>query len=164
MNWEILGATGEWAGAIAVVASLLYLARQIKLSNQNAQAAARYSFLDAYGRGNAAIGETRDSASVFRRGLTDELADEDEYMQFMILIGQFLNTWSVMFDLHQEGQLPANQWALVRADILSAFGTPGGTKFWQQVGKLNVHPDFVAFVDELLGSKETTYSMLPQDA
>ena len=35
MNWEIIGATGEWAGAVAVVVTLVYLARQIRL-NTNA--------------------------------------------------------------------------------------------------------------------------------
>jgi len=33
MQWEALGAIGELAGAIAVVATLFYLARQIKHSN-----------------------------------------------------------------------------------------------------------------------------------
>jgi len=32
MNWEIVGATGDWAGAIMVVVTLFYLARQIKLN------------------------------------------------------------------------------------------------------------------------------------
>ena len=58
MTWEMIGATGEWAAAIAVVASLLYLARQIKLANQQSKGAARYSFLSAYGLANAAIGES----------------------------------------------------------------------------------------------------------
>ena len=30
MNWDMIGATGEWAGAIAVVATLIYLSNQIK--------------------------------------------------------------------------------------------------------------------------------------
>ena len=32
MNWEIIGATGDWAGAFMVVVTLFYLARQIKLN------------------------------------------------------------------------------------------------------------------------------------
>jgi hypothetical protein len=39
--WEIVSATGEWAGAIVVVASLLYVARQIKQTNEQSRAAAR---------------------------------------------------------------------------------------------------------------------------
>jgi len=32
VNWEIIGATGDWAGAFMVVVTLFYLARQIKLN------------------------------------------------------------------------------------------------------------------------------------
>ena len=34
MTWDAIGAMGEWAGAIAVVATLFYLAKQIRQSNQ----------------------------------------------------------------------------------------------------------------------------------
>ena len=44
MIWEMIGAIGEWIAAIAVIASLLYLARQIKLANLQSEAVARYSF------------------------------------------------------------------------------------------------------------------------
>ena len=163
MNWEIVSATGEWAGAIAVVASLLYLARQISLSNRQSQASARYSFLEDYGQANSAISGTKESASVFRRGLLGELTDDDEKMQFTVLLGQFLNTWSVMYDLHEEGQLPGNQWALVSSDIHACFATTGGRKFWEESGKLNVHSDFANYVDNLLGSQEPSYAILPAD-
>ena len=162
MNWEIVSATGEWAGAIAVVASLLYLARQISLSNRQAQASARYSFLAAYGQANTAISVTKDSASVFRRGMMDEITNDDEQTQFMVQLGQFLNTWSVMYDLHEEGQLPGNQWTLVSSDIHACFVTKGGRKFWEKKGKLNVHSSFVSYVDNLLEG-EVSYSILPGD-
>ena len=156
MNWEIVGATGEWAGAIVVVATLFYLARQIHLSNLQTRASARYSFLEAYGQAATAISETKEASSVYRRGLSNLLDDEDEEMQFIVLVGQFMNTWSVMFDLHQEGQLPENQWHLVNADILSTFSTPGGGIFWRRIGRENVHKSFADYVDALLDGDETT--------
>jgi len=46
VNWEMLGALGEIAGAVAVVISLVYLARQIGVSNRLARAEAwRASYL-----------------------------------------------------------------------------------------------------------------------
>ena len=160
MTWEMIGATGEWAAAIAVVASLLYLARQIKLANQQSKAAARYSFLNAYGLANAAIGESKESASIVRRGLDNDELDPDERMQFIVLLGQFMNTWSVMYDLHQENQLPENQWYVVRTDIHAAFGTPGGKAFWQELGKFNSPRKFAAFVDELIDSGDVPFDLL----
>lgn len=37
MNWTIVGAFGEWAGAIAVVASLLYVGHQVQQNNRIAR-------------------------------------------------------------------------------------------------------------------------------
>lgn len=106
MDWEAIGATGEWAGAIAVVASLIYLATQVRQSNRQIRAAARYSFLDAYGQLSASMIENKDATSVYRRGLAGESLDEDEAMQFFFNLGQWINTWSVMYELYEEGQLP----------------------------------------------------------
>ena len=39
MNWEAIGATGEMLGAIGVIASLLYLARQMRSGAADARRA-----------------------------------------------------------------------------------------------------------------------------
>ncbi|MEP4484998.1 MAG: hypothetical protein ABJ013_05175 [Halioglobus sp.] len=164
MNWEIVASTGEWAGAIAVVASLLYLTRQIHISNLQSQAAARYSYLDAYGMANATIATSKESASVFERGLEGGELVEGERLQFIVMLGQLLNTWGVMYDLHQEGQLPESQWFVVRTDIKASFSTEGGKRFWEKIGRLNVSPEFAKWVEELLKNTEPTYSMLEDKA
>ena len=155
--WDVISATGEWAGAIAVVASLLYLAKQGRLSNEQSRAAARYSFLEAYGTANAAIGESKENAEVLSRGLRDDDLDEGERMQFLILLGQFFNTWSVMYDLHSEGQLPEGQWKIVRTDIKAILAQPGGRAMWHDIMRHNVDDGFKGWVDSLEGSDETTY-------
>jgi hypothetical protein len=43
MNWEMIGATGEWAGSLAVVVTLFYLARQIRTSTNQANTRERFS-------------------------------------------------------------------------------------------------------------------------
>ena len=40
MNWDAIGAVGEIAGAAAVIISLVYLARQMIISNRLAKAEA----------------------------------------------------------------------------------------------------------------------------
>ncbi len=160
MNWDAIGATGEWAGAIAVVATLLYLGTQIRHSNRQSQAAARYSFLDAYGQITSAMAQSKDASAVYRRGLAGEALDDDEAMQFQEIIAHWLNTWSVMYDLYQEGQLPDNQWFLVRKDILSLFSTTGGRELWDSVAKQGLQPSFVFAVEVLLESEEASYDIL----
>ena len=158
--WEIVSATGEWAGAIVVVASLLYLARQIKQINEQSRASARYSFLNAYGLANASIGEDKHSADVFSRGIRGAELDEGERMQFIVLLGQFFNTWGVMFDLHQEGQLPDSQWKVVRTDMKAILQTPGGFALWNDILIHNYEVEFISYVNSLRDSEEDTFDIL----
>jgi len=160
MNWDALGAIGEIVGAVAVVVTLLYVARQIHQANAQSQARARYSFIEAYGHMNASITENKKVASVFRRGLKGDDLDEDEGIQFFALLGQFLNTWSTLFDLHVDGLLPENQWMMVRKDIITMLSEPGGKEFWERVGQFGVHQSFADAVNETLAGDEESYSML----
>ena len=160
MNIEFVTAAADAVAAIAVVVSLAYLGRQIHISNLQSQAAARYSFLDAYGAGNATIASSTEASSVLHRGLTEGELSDAEKVQFTVLVGTFLNIWSVMYDLHQEGQLPESQWIIVKTDIHSMFGGGGGLKFWRDVGERNVAPEFAGFVNEMLSSGSSPYDFI----
>ena len=47
MNWDAVGAIGEVVGAVAVVITLLYVARQIHQASAQTRVSARCSFNDA---------------------------------------------------------------------------------------------------------------------
>ena len=158
--WEVVSATGEWAGAIAVVASLLYLARQIKQTNEQSRAAARYSFLNAYAVSNASLSSDEQSAGVFSRGLRGAELNEGESMQFLVQLGQWFNTFCVMFDLHNEGQLPESQWKVVRTDLKALVESPGGLKMWKELIVHNHDQPFVDFVNSMIESNEQTFDFL----
>ena len=160
MNIEIFSVVADAVAAIAVVVSLVYLGRQIHISNLQSQAAARYSFLDAYGAGNATIANSTEASSVLHRGLTQGELSDAEKVQFTVLVGTFLNIWSVMYDLHEEGQLPESQWIVVKTDIHSMFGGGGGLNFWQDIGQKNVSPEFAGFVNEMLSSGSSPYDFI----
>lgn len=72
MNWEVSGAVSEFVGAIVVIITLLYVARQIRQVNAQGQASARFSFTEAYGQMNTAISSSKEVASLFRRGFKGE--------------------------------------------------------------------------------------------
>ncbi len=132
----------------------------VRHANRQTEAAARYAFLEAYGQLNTAIANNKDTSSVFRRGLSGEGLDDDESMQFFSILGQWLNTWSVMYDLHIERQLPDGQWFLVRADIHSALSTVGGRAFWDGLATYAFQSRFVAMVDALLDGDGASYNIL----
>ena len=98
-------------------------------------------------------------ASVFRRGIANEKLDDDEAIQFLVLLGHYLNTWSVLYDLYREKQLPETQWVVIKKDIISLLATTGGTAFWNDVGRLGVSDAFVIEIDNLIKSQETSYNI-----
>jgi len=128
----ILGNIGEFLGSIVVLVTLVYLAFQTRNINKQSQAEARYAFVDAMAEINTAIGQSKQTASVWRRGLeSTEVLDEDERMQFFMFIGQYTNSWAVMYQLHQDGMLPDTQWQIVRNDLVSVLSSDGGRTFWK---------------------------------
>ena len=108
MNWEGIAAVSEFVGAVVVVITLIYLARQIHQVNAQGQASARYSFIDAYGQMNMAISGSKEVASLFRRGMKGLQLDEDEHYQFFALLGQFINICAGSGDFLLEVFCPFN--------------------------------------------------------
>jgi hypothetical protein len=160
LSIQELASIAEILGAVAVVVSLVYLGRQIHQTNTQAQAGARYSFLEAYGQMNLTIANSKQLASVFRRGAQAQDLDEDEAVQYFVVMGQYLNTWSVLFDLHKESQLPNTQWVAVKKDIITLLSTPGGRTFWDDVGILGVDEGFSDEVEKILASDERSFKFV----
>ena len=84
MNWEMIGAIGEIAGAVAVVLTLAYLARQVR---DSARQDRRHQSAELQ-RDSVKIVDalTRDPLlpGIFLRGLRDLASlDEEETVRFM---------------------------------------------------------------------------------
>ena len=71
MNWEVIGATGEWAGAIVVVATLFYLARQVRQNTRASRARASYAINDSLSKIVGAIRADGEFADIWIRGCED---------------------------------------------------------------------------------------------
>jgi hypothetical protein len=109
---------------------------------------------------NTVIAQNKETASVWRRGLVDVASlDEDEKMQFLMLVGQYTNLWSVMHQLHNNNQLPETQWQVVRNDIASIMKSDGGKFFWKMGGEQAFDEDFAAFINEELATPDMPYDM-----
>lgn len=160
MNWEAIGALAEVLGSVAVLVTLVYLAVQTRSINKQSQAEARYAFVDAMAEINTVIAQSKETASVWRRGLDDVASlDEDEKMQFAMFVGQYANLWSVMHQLHRDSQLPETQWQIVRNDIASILKTDGGRYFWEMGGEQAFDAEFVGFINDELATPDMPYDM-----
>ncbi len=131
MNWEMIGAIGEIAGAAAVVLTLAYLARQVRESarqdrrHQSAQLA----------RDSTKIGDAilRDPLlpGIFLRGLRDfESLDEEETLRFGALLVNAVRQQETLFYFHREGGIHDFQARSIEATAREMMVSPGAQAWW----------------------------------
>jgi hypothetical protein len=69
MNWDIVSAVSEFTGVIAVVISLLYVSRQISMSNRLARAEASRTPTSDLNMLNASFGSNQDFRAALRKAM-----------------------------------------------------------------------------------------------
>jgi len=92
MNWDAIGATGEWAGAIAVVATLGYLAVQIR---QNASSMRSSAELEASRQFTAMV--TRISGDRELQRIWDEVIEQqapclEDHRQWLFFMAEIFTS------------------------------------------------------------------------
>jgi hypothetical protein len=78
MNWDMLSAVSELAGVVAVVISLLYLSRQISMSNRLARAEASRTPTSDLNMLNASFGPNHDFRAALRNAIEGQERSEFE--------------------------------------------------------------------------------------
>ena len=68
---QVLGNFGEFVGAIGVVATLAYLAVQIRQNTRETQSASHHAITDSINQGNIAIAQDAELAQIWMAGCTD---------------------------------------------------------------------------------------------
>jgi hypothetical protein len=93
MNWEALGAIGEIIGAAAVLATLFYLAAQIKMqnrqlekSNDHARAQTSVQINDQALEFVDILMRDKEFVEIYRKGLSNQPLNENEVVQFSYFI------------------------------------------------------------------------------
>jgi hypothetical protein len=134
MNWDAIAAVAELLAALGVIASLVYLARQVRGAGAQARQAAVTSLLSKLSSAMEGIHGNREAASIWVRGSRglSNLADEEERTQFSALMLLVYRPYEEAFHYRAEGQLDDWTWESVRrfADALAA--TNGFREWWQE--------------------------------
>ena len=110
MNWDAIGAIREIIGAGAVVASLVYLAIQIRTQNREARLSAMHDI--SVGFRDAIIPfSSEDMATILVKANIDyESLTDIEAQRIIVLMGQFFRAWEEAFIQHEEGHLDSRSW------------------------------------------------------
>ena len=147
---------------MAVIATLIYLARQIKDSARAARSAAVTDATTAMQAFYLELGSNSQSSEHFLNGLTgyDSLALPAQFQWLMLMHSAFLGFQRTFF-LAQEGTLDADLRDSIGTAIVAVNHLPGTKRYWEQ-RKGFFQPQFVDWVEDLLEQEPGT-GMHPYD-
>lgn len=149
MNWEAISTVAEIIGAIAVVASLLYLAQQVRESTKTTAAQSRH-----------ALSEFVLQISLFRAEHADRYAKLESSEPLTAGDLQF-RYWSHMqlmlhaesyYRHHELGLMPEHHWRGYAAILNDFLDAPGFREFWDESG-YGFSEHFRAWIDGLMAKR-----------
>jgi len=147
MNWAALGAIGELIGAFAVVATLLYLATQIRQNNASQRIAAKQEMTRQFADFVDLLVLNPELASIHDRGLDGADLSDVEMAIFTRLLAKASWYMSVMHFQYRVQVINEGDWEESRSLISFYCGKPGFQRFWKF--RVSAHgPEFLQYIDD----------------
>ena len=163
MNWEAIGAIGELIGAAGVIATLGYLAFQIR---QNTRQIAQHELASRAAAANASAQALRDSrrsvyensevTDIWLKGMSnpDGLSENEAYRFRLMITNGIDGLWDVHSQTIVTGLSPEIWKSQGIAIVERVVASPGGRRIWALVRE-SYTEDFRAEVDRILSSTPT---------
>lgn len=151
MNMQDLAAIGEFVGGIAVLATLIYLALQVRQTNiathrsMYAQAATAISeFWLSLAKDPTLYGNLIDTLRA-----SDTLSEHDRDRGYLVIDSYLSLMESYFLHNRQYGERQSQErWQRTLARM---FRTPGAQTYWQR-RRSSFHDEFAAYVDDIIAA------------
>lgn len=149
MNWDAAGAIAEIVGAFGVIASLLYLATQIKATSISAKVDAKLTttgFLTQFNHNFINDPELYDVWLRANKGTQN--FSREELSRFTNL--NFTAGWLFSAAHYQKrvGTLEAGEWFELEAMMKYYLKNQGVTEWWQKYAASRFDPNYVEYVNQ----------------
>lgn len=148
MNWEAAGSLGEILGAVAVIATLFYLAKQIRQQNSISEYQALSSVFEKFsGTHLLYMNNPSIMALVLKANKDPASISTDEALLYQIACREYFNSVYLAWRANEKGLLPDEEWNLIGEHFAADFSTPGGS-LWRKTNAEGVK-DFWNVIDSL---------------
>lgn len=133
MDWDAIGAIAELLGSVAVIATLIFLVRQIKTNSIMIQNNTAQSAADAVASWSRQLTENPELYRIYRNGLKDDstLSREDRGV-FDLILFQAFNSISSIYLQYKNGGFGEDRWESEMRVFDQNFSTPGGRASWER--------------------------------
>ncbi len=150
MDWDAIGAIGEMAGAMGVIVTLVYLARQVTTSNRLARAEAFRSSNDGLISLNAAFQTDEQHREVLGKVIYDRARRSDlSRQEWLTIDGYLISVIDIYEQLYREvGEGVLDPAVLEEFTPLGLFRLPYFRDSWRDLYRDYVSPSFVQFFEE----------------
>ena len=154
MNLDDLGNIGEFVGAVGVIASLVYLALQIRQNTKSTrtamyQAATRDMFDAA-----DLIASDADLNSIWFEGLRDfDSLPREEKRRFASCMFSLLRRYANALHQTNTGMIDGEWWVEASYTLEYTISHPGFQTWWKE-GRSLFRPDFREFIDQVVSGSE----------
>lgn len=155
MNWPAVGAIGEIIGAFAVVATLLYLSKQIRQNTRAMHSSSFQATTDSLNQINMQV--ATDPALVrlyssFTRASLDELSPEDRTRYSFVMLSLFRIRETAYFQKN-EGTTAFQSWSREDVSLRANLASVAAREWWRET-MFGFTPEFAAYVDQIIDEIE----------
>jgi len=164
LDWNAIGALAELIGALAVIASLVYLASQVREGSRALQTTMRDSAFHSLAEWNYAVMADTDLCWVFQEGCRNfDVLDEKQKARFLHAAYSFFKIFENLYLHTLDGSIEPETWEHNRL-ILQVYGSQPGAQsyieqrlpifdprfrqFLAEMGPPEIATDIVAAMDE----------------
>ena len=150
MNWEMIGAIGQIAAAVAVIPSVIYLAVQIRNQNKATRHAAANFLTAQYSDFRKSISDSGDFGTIYLRGIQsfDDL-DPVSKLRFGSGLGRLFLLSEGLHHLYLDGVLAPELWRGIERTTADLAAYPGVQAWWST--RKHWHTDgFQAVVERMI--------------
>jgi hypothetical protein len=134
MNWTAIGAVGEVLGAIAVVATLLYVARQLDEQGRALTTSVRDSAFQQLQEWNNRLVADPVLSHLFQRGAASDDWSEfspEEQSRLIHVLYSFFKTFENIYVHSAEGSVPPEVWERNCQVFFAYASQPGCRRYWK---------------------------------
>ena len=156
MNWEAIGAIAELLSGVGVLATLIYLAMQIRQNTDSVKESNYRNQTDRSIEHSRFVSGTPGMMSIYHRGMSSytELTQEERWQFGTYMFSMFLD-FQEGYHLHVRGRSEGTYWKSMKYNIFFYLSKHGGRAWWNSQGSKMLNEEFVNFVNSHLGAEKS---------
>jgi hypothetical protein len=147
VNWDAVGASGEWIGGLATIGTLFYLANQVRQSTRAARSSTYQAASAAITEWSLAMSSNPAQTDNFFAAVQDpDAVDDATRSQIGLQLNGLFRNYENLFYQWRQGAISNEVWDGWSRQMCALFWSPGVQRWWP-IWRMYCQADFAAFLE-----------------